>query len=66
MNIYIDSIKLSETMKAVLLGKEMNIDSVNHCVDSLIQTSLRGVDSHGVNLFAHYYAKFPAAFQRYI
>ena len=28
--------------------------SVNHVVDSLVQTSLRGVDSHGIQLFPHY------------
>jgi ureidoglycolate dehydrogenase (NAD+) len=27
-------------------------------VESLIQTSLRGVDSHGINLFPHYYNSF--------
>lgn len=33
-------------------------DSMNHAVDSMIQTSLRGVDSHGINLFPHYYRSF--------
>jgi ureidoglycolate dehydrogenase (NAD+) len=28
--------------------------SVQHVVDSLLQTSLRGVDSHGIQLFPHY------------
>jgi len=28
--------------------------SVDHVVDSLVQTSLRGVDSHGIQLFPHY------------
>jgi ureidoglycolate dehydrogenase (NAD+) len=29
-------------------------ESVQHVVDSLLQTSLRGVDSHGIQLFPHY------------
>lgn len=29
-------------------------ESVEHVVDSLLQTSLRGVDSHGIQLFPHY------------
>lgn len=29
-------------------------DSVKHVTKCLIQTSLRGVDSHGINLFPHY------------
>src|SRR3989337_517805 len=54
MNTRVDSVGLSALMKVFLKGKGMNIDSVNHCVDSLIQTSLRGIDSHGINLFPHY------------
>jgi len=54
MSIRLDSAKLSEIMKAVLRSKDVNSDSLNHCVDSLIQTSMRGVDSHGINLFPHY------------
>jgi ureidoglycolate dehydrogenase (NAD+) len=54
MKVQVDSIKLSGVMKAVLKNKGVNADSLNHCVDSLVQTSLRGVDSHGINLFPHY------------
>ncbi len=54
MIVQVDSMKLSEIMKAVLKSKGVKNDSLNHCVDSLIQTSLRGVDSHGINLFPHY------------
>lgn len=54
MNILVESTGLSATMKVVLKDKGVNMDSVNHCVDSLLQTSLRGVDSHGINLFPHY------------
>lgn len=30
-------------------------DACGHVSESLVQTSLRGVDSHGINLFPHYY-----------
>jgi len=44
---------------AILMGSELAIrdvapDSIRHVVASLIQTSLRGVDSHGINIFPHY------------
>lgn len=46
---------LSEKMTEVL--KEINIssESIYYLVNCLIQTSLRGIDSHGINLFPHYY-----------
>lgn len=31
-------------------------DGCFHVSESVIQTSLRGVDSHGINLFPHYHA----------
>ncbi|SVC67443.1 uncharacterized protein METZ01_LOCUS320297, partial [marine metagenome] len=41
-------------MKQVLTKLSVNKDSINHVVNSLVETSLRGVDSHGINLFPHY------------
>ena len=52
--IYLNDIKLSKIMKKVLTKLSVNKDSVNHVVNSLVETSLRGVDSHGINLFPHY------------
>ncbi len=52
--IFLNHEQLSKKMKAILKKKGVNSDSLNHCVDSLIQTSLRGVDSHGIHLFPHY------------
>ncbi|MCX6291574.1 MAG: Ldh family oxidoreductase [Bacteroidetes bacterium] len=54
MSPTINHATLSATMKAVLKSKGVNDASLDHCVDSLIQTSLRGVDSHGIHLFPHY------------
>ena len=33
-------------------------DSAFHAAESMIQTSLRAVDSHGINLFPHYHRSF--------
>ena len=52
--VLLDNEGLSAKMKAVFLSHGLNTDSTNHAVDSMIQTSLRGVDSHGINLFPHY------------
>ncbi|MES2780160.1 MAG: Ldh family oxidoreductase [Bacteroidota bacterium] len=41
-------------METILLEKGVNKDAVHHVVSSILQTSLRGVDSHGINLFPHY------------
>lgn len=54
MNL-VDSKKFKQTLIKVLLDKGVNIDIINPLVNSLIETSLKGVDSHGINLFPHYY-----------
>lgn len=41
-------------MEKTLRQSEVNHDSINNVVTSVVQTSLRGVDSHGINLFPHY------------
>ncbi len=45
---------LHDQMNEKLLARGVNGTSVKHVVDSLISTSLRGVDSHGINLFPYY------------
>ena len=52
--IYLDSTLLSNKMTEILTEKGVCATSVHHVVESLIQTSLRGVDSHGIGLFPHY------------
>jgi len=52
--VYLNSQKLAELMITVLREKGVNEDSIYHVVTSLMQTSLRGVDSHGINLYPHY------------
>ena len=52
--IYLDSKTLHRIMETTLVERGVNTGSVQHVVESLIQTSLRGVDSHGIKLFPHY------------
>jgi len=49
-----DSKLLKETMVDVLKTEGLNDVSIMHLTDSIISTSLRGTDSHGINLFPHY------------
>src|ERR1041385_5028357 len=50
----LDSKKLGTCMLARLGAAGVDPESAGHVVASLIQTSLRGVDSHGIQLFPHY------------
>lgn len=45
---------LAEVMREVLAARGVCAEAVQHVVDSVVQTSLRGVDSHGIQLFPHY------------
>jgi ureidoglycolate dehydrogenase (NAD+) len=45
---------LSKIMRETLLTRGVVPESAAHVASSLIQTSLRGVDSHGINVFPHY------------
>lgn len=41
-------------MRGELAKRNVAPEAIRHVVASLLQTSLRGVDSHGINLFPHY------------
>jgi len=45
---------LRKFVKNALEGKDVRTDVAEHVTESLVQTSLRGVDSHGVRLLPHY------------
>jgi len=45
---------LAVRMSDTLAASGVAADSSAHVIESLIQTSLRGVDSHGIQLFPHY------------
>lgn len=49
-----DAELLSQEMQRVLSERDVCSEAVTHVVESLIQASLRGVDSHGIQLFPHY------------
>ena len=44
-------------MNQVLTEKNVRADIIDIVTTSLIETSVRGVDSHGINLFPHYYTE---------
>lgn len=47
--------KLKLSITKCLHDLQLHPDVTKSITNSLIQTSLRGVDSHGINLFPHYY-----------
>jgi len=52
--IYLPSLQLSIFIKNILLKAGVREDVAHFVTEGLIQTSLRGVDSHGVRLLPHY------------
>ncbi len=50
----IDANELRPLLVARLRALDVDPVAIDHVVDSLLQTSLRGVDSHGIQLFPHY------------
>ena len=46
--------KLQEFIKSVLLKAGVRDDVAEYVAEGLVQTSLRGVDSHGIRLLPHY------------
>ena len=49
-----DPSRLERIMKQELTHRGVQPDSTKHVVGALVETSLRGVDSHGIPLFPHY------------
>ncbi|KPK42816.1 MAG: hypothetical protein AMJ78_01070 [Omnitrophica WOR_2 bacterium SM23_29] len=52
--IFVSAEKLSNFIKSVLLKAGVRHDVAGYVTEGLIQTSVRGVDSHGVRLLPHY------------
>ena len=50
----IDADRLRPLLHARLRALDVDPAGAGHVVESLLQTSLRGVDSHGIQLFPHY------------
>lgn len=55
MNCF-DGRVLPELLKDQLRCRGVSEESAHHVAESLVETSLRGVDSHGINLFPYYVA----------
>ncbi len=51
---HFDGSKLKELMREHLRRRGVCEGAVFHMPEALVQASLRGVDSHGINLFPHY------------
>jgi len=56
--IYVDAEKLRVVMTEVLSGLKVNGDSIRHLTDSVLEASLKGIDTHGLALFPHYVEGF--------
>lgn len=56
-----DASKLRPVMESAFADIAMAPRSAELAVASMIETSLRGVDSHGINLFPHYHAAAQSA-----
>lgn len=52
--ILLESVPVKEVMRATLHDLGVVPEAARHVAESLVTTSLRGVDSHGINLFPHY------------
>ncbi|MDR2668984.1 MAG: Ldh family oxidoreductase [Desulfovibrio sp.] len=55
-----DPSALKKLFYAILARNGVCEDACFHVSEAVIQASLRGVDSHGINLFPHYYAALKA------
>ncbi|MFA5088094.1 MAG: Ldh family oxidoreductase [Candidatus Omnitrophota bacterium] len=52
--IYVPGKKIKEEMLEILRKRDVYPEVSRYVVEGLVQTSLRGVDSHGISLFPHY------------
>lgn len=52
--VRLDGHKLRDAFRERLLALGVVSDAATHVSETLVQTSLRGVDSHGIQLFPHY------------
>ncbi len=50
----VTAIKLNSFINSVLIKAGVRKDVAGYVAEGLVQTSLRGVDSHGIRLFPHY------------
>jgi len=53
-DVFVSAERIKRFMKDVLLKSGVREDVAQYVAEGLVQTSARGVDSHGVRLFPHY------------
>lgn len=58
--LLVDAEKFQGVMHDCMLDEGINSDVANTVTTSLTKTSLKGVDSHGIGLFPHYYVELSA------
>lgn len=56
--VYLDAAKLKAIMTKVLIDCKVEPDSAAHVIDSVVEASLKGIDTHGMALFPHYLEGF--------
>jgi ureidoglycolate dehydrogenase (NAD+) len=56
----LNPISLKKMLYAILARNGVCEDACSHVSEAVVQASLRGVDSHGINLFPHYHAALKA------
>lgn len=56
--VYLDTDKLKAVMTEVLRQCRVEPESIMHLVDSVVESSLKGIDTHGLALFPHYVSGF--------
>lgn len=52
--IFLNSSLCKKVIRATLVDLDITEEAATHVAESLVSTSLRGVDSHGIGLFPHY------------
>ncbi len=56
--IYLGAEKLKSVMSDILKEIRVEPESASHLVDSVVEASLKGIDTHGLSLFPHYVEGF--------
>ena len=55
-DIVVPHMVLREFCRNALASLNVRDDVLSHVTESLLQSSLRGIDSHGIELLPHYYS----------
>ena len=56
--VYLGADRLKEVMEGILRDCKVEPESASHLVESVVEASLKGIDTHGLALFPHYVEGF--------